>query len=164
MELILSIFLLFNSIDIDVGALSNTIIYELKVVDTFSTDVYQISNLNDKEIDKKLKGTFLEGTGKMMYQIEMENGINFRAVYAIAALESGKGKELSGKNNYCGIKNKDYSGYRDFDERDECLIFLADLLGSKFYRDRTLESIGLDYCPTDNEWAYKVKKIMREIL
>ena len=164
MELILSMFLLFNSIDIDVGELSNTIIYELKVVDNFSFDVYQISNLNDKEIDKKLKGTFLEGTGKMMYQIETEKGINFRAVYAIAALESGKGKQTSGRNNYCGIKNKDYRGYRDFSGRDECLIFLADLLNSKFYRGRTLESINIDYCPTDYEWAYKVKKIMREIL
>ena len=163
MELILSIFLIFNSIDIDTNALIDTMIYELRVVDNFSTDVYQISNLNDKEINKRLKGTFLEGTGKMMYQIEMEKGINFRAVYAIAALESGKGKQTSGINNYCGIKNKDYSGYRDFDGRDECLIFLADLLGSKFYRGRTLESIGADYCPTDNEWAKQVKEIMGEV-
>ena len=163
MELILSMFLLWSSIDIDVGALSNTIIYELKVVDNFSTDVYKISNLNDKKINKRLKGTFLEGTGKIMYQIEMEKGINFRAVYAIAALESGKGKQTSGRNNYCGIKNKDYSGYRDFDGRDECLIFLADLLGSKFYRGRTLDSIGIDYCPTDPTWSGQVKEIMREI-
>ena len=163
MELILSMFLLWSSIDIDIGALSNTIVYEIKVIDNFSTDVYQISNLNDKEINKRLKGTFLEGTGKMMYKIETEKGINFRAVYAIASLESGKGKQTSGKNNYCGIKNKDYSGYRDFDSREECLIFLADLLNSKFYRGRTLESIGTDYCPTDNEWAIKVKKIMKEV-
>lgn len=163
MELILSMFLIFNSINIDTNTLIDTVIYEMKVTDNFSTDVYQISNLNDKEINKRLKGTFLSGTGKMMYKIEMEKGINFRAVYAIAALESGKGKQTSGINNYCGIKNKDYSGYRDFDGRDECLIFLADLLNSKFYRGKSLESIGPDYCPTDNEWAYKVKKIMREI-
>lgn len=163
MELILSMFLIFNSINIDTNALIDTVKYEMKVTDNFSTDVYQISNLNDKEINKRLKGTFLSGTGKMMYQIEMEKGINFRAVYAIAALESGKGKELSGKNNYCGIKNKSYSGYRDFDGRDECLIFLADLLGSKFYRGRTLESIGFDYCPTDTTWAKQVKEIMGEI-
>ena len=163
MELILSMFLLWSSIDIDIGALSNTIIYEIKVIDNFSTDVYQISNLNDKEVNKRLKGTFLEGTGKMMYKIETEKGINFRAVYAIAALESGKGKELSGKNNYCGIKNKDYNGYRDFEGRDECLIFLADLLNSKFYRGRSLEAIAPDYCPTDKKWAYKVKKIMKEV-
>lgn len=161
MGLILSIFLIFNGID--TNALIDTMIYELKVVDNFSTDVYQISNLNDKEINKRLAGTFLEGTGKMMYQIEMEKGINFRAVYAIAALESGKGTELAGKNNYCGIKNKNYSGYRDFDGRDECLIFLADLLGSNFYRGRTLESIGFDYCPTDPTWAKQVKEIMGEI-
>ena len=161
MGLILSIFLIFNGID--TNALIDTVKYEMKVTDNFSTDVYQISNLNDKEINKRLKGTFLEGTGKMMYQIEMEKGINFRAVYAIAALESGKGTELAGKNNYCGIKNKDYSGYRDFYSREECLIFLADLLDSKFYRGRSLEAIAPDYCPTDNEWAIKVKKIMKEV-
>lgn len=163
MELILSIFLLFNSIDIDTNALIDTVIYELKVVDNFSNDVYKISNLNDKEINKKLAGTFLEGTGKMMYQIEMEKGINFRVIYAIAALESGKGKQTSGKNNYCGIKNKDYSGYRDFDSREECLIFLAGILNSKFYRGRSLESINLNYCPSDLEWSKEVKKIMKEI-
>ena len=163
MELILSIFLLFNSIDIDTNALIDTVKYEMKVTDNFSTDVYQISNLNDKEINKRLKGTFLSGTGKMMYQIEMEKGINFRAVYAIAALESGKGKQTSGKNNYCGIKNKDYSGYRDFDSREECLIFLAGILNSKFYRGRSLESINLNYCPSDLEWSKEVKKIMKEI-
>ena len=163
MEVILSIFLLFNSIDIDTNALIDTVKYEMKVTDNFSTDVYQISNLNDKEINKRLKGTFLEGTGKMMYKIETEKGINFRAVYAIAALESGKGKELSGRNNYCGIKNKDYSGYRDFDSREECLIFLANLLNSKFYRGRSLEAIAPDYCPTDTTWAKQVKEIMGEI-
>ena len=161
MELILSIFLLFNSIDIN--TLIDTAIYEMKITDNFSTDVYQISNLNDKEINKRLKGTFLEGTVKMMYQTQMEKGINFRAVYAIAALESGKGTELAGKNNYCGIKNKDYNGYRDFDSREECLMFLADLLNSKFYRGRSLETIAPDYCPTDPTWAKQVKEIMREI-
>ena len=163
MELILSIFLLWSSIDIDTNALIDTVKYETKVTDNFSTDVYQISNLNDKEINKRLKGTFLEGTGKMMYQIETEKGINFRAVYAIAALESGKGKQTSGRNNYCGIKNKDYSGYRDFDSREECLIFLAGILNSKFYRGRSLESINLNYCPSDLEWSKEVKKIMKEI-
>lgn len=161
MGLILSIFLIFNGID--TNALIDSVKYEMKVTDNFSTDVYQISNLNDKEINKRLKGTFLEGTGKMMYQIEMEKGINFRAVYAIAALESRKGKQTSGRNNYCGIKNRDYSGYRDFESREECLIFLANLLGSKFYRGRTLDSIGIDYCPTDPTWSGQVKEIMREI-
>jgi len=163
MELILSIFLLWSSIDIDTNTLIDTAIYEMKITDNFSFDVYQISNLNDKEINKRLKGTFLEGTGEMMYKIEMEKGINFRAVYAIAALESEKGKQTSGKNNYCGIKNKDYSGYRDFDSREECLIFLANLLNSKFYRGRSLEAIAPDYCPTDSEWAIQIKVIMREV-
>ena len=95
--------------------------------------------------------------------LEREKGINFRAVYAIAALESGKGKECIAINNYCGIKNKENTGYREFDSREECLIFLADILSSKFYRGRTLESIGIDYCPTDDMWASKVREIMLEV-
>ncbi|EJU22592.1 mannosyl-glycoprotein endo-beta-N-acetylglucosaminidase domain protein [Peptoanaerobacter stomatis] len=68
-------------------------------------NVYKISGLNAREINKRLQGTFLEDTGDMMYYIEQEKGINFRVIYAIAGLEIGKGKKLSGKNNYCGIKD-----------------------------------------------------------
>ena len=136
---------------------------DFMIFDNKSINVYEISYLSGNEINKKLKDTFLEGCGDMMYMIEREKGINFRAVYAIAALESGKGKECITENNYCGIKNKENIGYREFDSRDECLIFLADILSSKFYRGRTLESIGIDYCPTDDEWSSKVKELMGEI-
>ena len=51
MGLILSIFLIFNGID--TNALIDSVKYEMKVTDNFSTDVYQISNLNDKEINKR---------------------------------------------------------------------------------------------------------------
>ena len=141
----------------------NINIDDFRVFDNKTLNVYEISGLNAREINKRLQGTFLEDTGDMMYHIEQEKGINFRAIYAIAGLESGKGKRLSGKNNYCGIKNKDYSGYRDFDSREECLIFLANLLNSKFYRGRSLEAIAPDYCPTDPTWSKQVKEIMGEI-
>ncbi|WP_242822824.1 glucosaminidase domain-containing protein [Peptoanaerobacter stomatis] len=136
---------------------------DFMIFDNKSINVYEISYLSGNEINKRLKDTFLEGCGDMMYMIEREKGINFRAVYAIAALESGKGKNTSEKNNYCGIKNEKYTGYREFDSRDECLIFLADILSSKFYKGRTLESIGIDYCPTDPTWAAQIREIMGEI-
>ncbi|EHL19805.1 hypothetical protein HMPREF9628_01321 [Peptoanaerobacter stomatis] len=161
MGVILSMLLLLSNVNM--GALVDTIIYELKVKDNFSTDVYTISNLNDKEINKKLAGTFLEGTGKMMYMIEREKGINFRAVYAIAALESGKGKECITENNYCGIKNKENIGYREFDSREECLIYLSDLLNADIYKNKNLDDIGKIYCPPDETWADQVKELMGEI-
>ena len=98
-----------------------------------------------------------------MFYIEQEKGINFRVIYAIAGLESGKGKALSGKNNYCGIKDTKTSKYRDFESRQDCLIHLAGILDSKFYRGRTLESIGYDYCPPDSTWARQVREIMGEV-
>lgn len=152
--LILSLMLNAN-IDINID--------DFRVFDNKTLNVYEISGLNAREIDKRLQGTFLEDTGKMMYKIETEKGINFRAVYAIAALESGKGKKLSGKNNYCGIKDTKTLQYRDFDSRRECLIHLAEILDSKFYRGRTLDSIGYDYCPTDPTWSRQVREIMGEI-
>jgi hypothetical protein len=70
---------------------------DFRVFDNKMMNVYEISNLNAREINERLQGTFLEDTGDMMYYIEQEKGINFRVIYAIAGLESGKGKKLSGK-------------------------------------------------------------------
>ena len=78
---------------------SNVNIDDFRVFDNKTTNVYEISCLNAREINKRLVGTFLEGTGDVMFLIEQEKGINFRTVYAIAGLESGKGKILSGKYN-----------------------------------------------------------------
>ena len=152
--LILSLMLNAN-IDINID--------DFRVFDNKTLNVYEISGLNAREINKRVQGTFLEDTGDMMYYIEQEKGINFRVIYAIAGLESGKGKRLSGKNNYCGIKDTKTLQYRDFDSRQDCLIHLAEILDSKFYRGRTLDSIGYDYCPPDPTWSRQVREIMGEI-
>lgn len=136
---------------------------DLRIFDNKTLNVYEISGLNAREINKRLQSTFLEDTGDMMFYIEQKKGINFRAIYAIAGLESGKGQILSGKNNYCGIKDTKTLKYRDFESRQECLIHLAVILDSKFYRNRTLDSIGCDYCPSDTTWVRQVKEIMGEI-
>lgn len=152
--LILSLMLNAN-IDINID--------DFRVFDNKTMNVYEISNLNAREINKRLAGTFLEDTGDMMFYIEQEKGINFRVIYAIAGLESGKGQILSGRNNYCGIKDTKTLKYRDFESRQECLIHLAGILDSKFYRGRTLDSIGRDYCPPDPTWSRQVREIMEEI-
>ena len=141
----------------------NINIDDFRVFDNKTLNVYEISGLNAREINKRLVGTFLEDTGDMMYHIEQEKGINFRVIYAIAGLESGKGEILSGKNNYCGIKDTKTLQYKDFDSRQDCLIHLAGILDSKFYRGRSLDSIGRDYCPPDPTWSRQVREIMGEI-
>ena len=155
--MIVFILTLMLNVNIDIN------IDDFRVFDNKTMNVYEISGLNAKEINKRLAGTFLEDTGDMMYHIEQEKGINFRAIYAIAGLESGKGQILSGKNNYCGIKDTKTLQYRDFESRQECLIHIAGILDSKFYRGRTLDSIGRDYCPPDPTWSRQVKEIMGEI-
>ena len=155
--MIIFILSLMLNVNIDIN------IDDFRVFDNKTLNVYEISGLNAREINKRLDGTFLEDTGDMMFYIEQKKGINFRAIYAIAGLESGKGQILSGKNNYCGIKDTKTLKYRDFESRQECLIHLAVILDSKFYRNRTLDSIGCDYCPSDTTWVRQVKEIMGEI-
>nr|DAX28104.1 MAG TPA: autolysin E [Caudoviricetes sp.] len=89
--MIILILTLMLNVNIDIN------IDDFRVFDNKMMNVYEISNLNAREINERLQGTFLEDTGDMMYYIEQEKGINFRVIYAIAGLESGKGKKLSGK-------------------------------------------------------------------
>lgn len=167
MGIILACIILFSNVDSQNMAIHKTDITDIdvffKVVDNKSTDVYTISNLNAYLINEKLKDTFLKDTGDMMYFIEQTQGINFRAIYAISALESGRGKYLSSSNNYCGIKNKQGDSYRSFESKEKCLLYLANLLNHNMYKDKSLDLIGKIYCPTDYSWAIKVKQIMMEI-
>lgn len=164
MEFILSLILIFSNVDSQNMAIHKHEIYKyMQMVDTKTVNVYEISNLNAYMINEKLKGTFLEGTGDMMYFIEQTKGINFRAIYGIAGLESGRGKRLAAMNNFCGIKNKEDTAYRNFDSKEDCLLYLADLLNHSMYKNKSLDLIGKIYCPTDYSWAIKVKQIMMEI-
>ena len=164
MEFILSLMLLFSDVDSQNMAIYKHEFYKyMQMVDNKTVDVYYISNLNAYMINEKLKGTFLEGTGEMMYFIEQTKGINFRAIYGIAGLESGKGKRLAAMNNYCGIKNKDSSAYRNFDSREDCLLYVADLLNHSIYKNKELDEIGPIYCPSDPTWSNQVREIMWEI-
>ena len=164
MEFILSLMLIFGNVDSQNMAIYKNEIYkQLQMVDNKTVDVYYISNLNAYMINEKLKGTFLEGTGDMMYFIEQSKGINFRAIYGIAGLESGKGKRLAAMNNFCGIKNGLGNAYRNFDSREDCLLYLADLLNHEIYKGNSLDEIGPIYCPPDETWANQVREIMWEI-
>lgn len=131
--------------------------------DNKTADFYQISGLSQNSIKDKLKGGFLEDSADILYKIEQEKGINFRAIYAIGALESGYGKYASGNYNYFGISDGK-GGYRDFDSKKQALIYLADLLSGKLYKGKSIDDISKIYCPPNSDkWAKDIKYLMMEI-
>lgn len=139
--------------------------------DNKSQNPFMISGLTAKQIDEKLAGTFMEGAGEVCHKAEQEYGVNFRLIYAVAALESGRGKNLANTHNYFGVKNwNNQTGWKAYTSKDEAIIDAAIRFSSDFYYGRTIESIATDYCPSttlhpnqDVNWAINVKKIMLEV-
>ena len=48
---------------------------DFRVFDNKTLNVYEISGLNARDINKRLQDTFLADTGDMMYHIEQEKGM-----------------------------------------------------------------------------------------
>lgn len=136
---------------------------EKQLLDNKSFDVYTISGMSKELMSNKLKGTYLYDSADILYDIEQSYGVNFRAIYSIGALESGYGKYTANINNLFGIKDTKTNRYKAFKTKSESLYFLADILSSKFYKGRSLESINKDYCPNNLNWHKDVKSIMNTI-
>lgn len=96
---------------------------------------------------------------------EMCYGIEAELLEAIERLETG---------NYTSAMYSDYNNtwgafdgieYKSFDSVEQSTMELARAL-KFFYFDRgldTLEEINTEFCPSDSEWANKVKQIYEEI-
>jgi beta-N-acetylglucosaminidase len=107
--------------------------------------------------------TGMVGLGEAFVAAEAERGTNALALAAICALESGWGTSsiARGKNNLAGLGAYDDSPGRAlrFDDRAECIMFLADLLQD---RPGSLEEVGVWYA-SDPRWAEKVAGCMKII-
>lgn len=131
-------------------------------VDNKTTDIYTISGMSKDAIANAVKGTYMHDMADTLYIAEQENGINFRAIYAIGALESGYGRYLSNTCNYFGIKGM--GGYRAFKSKQHAILYLAELLNCELYKGKSIEQVARIYCPPDaDKWARDVKWIMGEI-
>lgn len=123
------------------------------------------SGFSAARFERAFAGTGLEGTGEALVQAEMETGINALVLAAIIVHESdwGRSRLAREKNNLAGLGAYDDAPGRAmrFDSREECVMFLAELL-----RDRpgeSLEEIGGWYA-SDPGWARKVAGCMRAII
>lgn len=127
-----------------------------------STDFYTVSGLSEAQLKKRLEGTYLWDMALVLHDIEQRKGINFKAIYAIGALESGYGKCLSNSYNYFGITGK--GGYRAFNSKKESLQYLAKLLNNELYKGKSIDDIARIYCPPNaDKWAKDVKWLMKNI-
>jgi beta-N-acetylglucosaminidase len=122
------------------------------------------SGFSPARFERAFKGTPLAGIGEALVQAEAETGINALVLAAIAAHESGWGRSriAKEKNNLAGLGAYDHSpgSAIRFESREECVMFLAELL-----RDRpgeSLEEIGWWYA-SDPRWAAKAGRCMKII-
>jgi len=122
------------------------------------------SGMSEEDMETALKGTELESIGEALVEAERETGINALVLAGICAHESGWGTSRLAreKNNLAGLGAYDHSpgSAIRFESREECVMFLAELL-----RDRpgeSLEEIGTWYA-SDPRWAAKVAGCMKII-
>lgn len=135
---------------------------EKQLIDNKTFDAYVISGLDAKTINQRLKNTYLDGMGDVMYDIEQNYGINFRFIYAIGCFESGYGKKPCNNYNYFGITSK--KGYKYFSSKEQSLYYMANLLNHKIYKGKDITAIAKTYCPPDwKHWSNSVRYIMNEI-
>ena len=127
-------------------------------------DIMTPSGMSKEDMETALKGTELESIGEALVQAEKATGINALVLAGIIAHESGWGTSRLAreKNNLAGLGAYDHSPESAirFESREECVMFLAELL-----RDRpgeSLEEIGGWYA-SDPRWAAKVAGCMKII-
>ena len=127
-------------------------------------DIMTPSGMSEDDMETALNGTELESIGEALVQAEKATGINALVLAGICAHESGWGTSRLAreKNNLAGLGAYDHSpgSAIRFESREECVMFLAELL-----RDRpgeSLEEIG-EWYASDPRWAAKVAGCMKII-
>jgi len=122
------------------------------------------SGFSAARFERAFEDTPLAGIGETLVQAEAETDINALVLAAIIVHESGWGSSrlAQDKNNLAGLGAYDHSpgSAIRFESREECVMFLAELL-----RDRpgeSLEEIGGWYA-SDPRWAAKVAGCMKII-
>ena len=147
-----------------------TIICAIAVI--FNCDAYQQnfdvrtpSNVSVEKLEKKFKGSALQGTGIYFLEAQEKYGINAVFLASIAMHESANGKSRNArtKNNFFGIMKN--GRLRKFESKRDCIMFAANNLTRKgglyFGKKRyTIRSIGKKYatCP---HWSTRVIKHMK---
>ena len=129
-----------------------------EVDDWTSEPIKRPSGLDANFLERAFAGTELAGLGECLIAAEADTGISALILAGIIAHESGWGTSALArdKNNMAGLgayDGREYTAALTFENREECVMFLAELL-----RDRpgeSLEEISGWYA-SDPRWAAKV--------
>ncbi len=133
------------------------------------------SGFSAARFERVFASTLLEGIGEALVLAEAETGVNALVLAGICAHESGWGRSriAKEKNNLAGLgayDGQEYSAGIRFDSRAASVMFLADLLATKYcpggcYYGGSfdLKGVGVRYA-SDPRWAEKVAGYMRAII
>ena len=144
-------------------------------IDATTMPITTPSGFSAARFEHAFKDTPLAGIGEALVEAEAETGINALVLAAICAHESGWGTSrlARDKNNLAGLgayDGQEYSAGIRFDSRAASVMFLADLLATKYcpggcYYGGSfdLKGVGVRYA-SDPRWAEKVAGCMRAIV
>jgi hypothetical protein len=139
-----------------------------KPLPVLTMDPGQKTYLSGNQIETLIKDTKLSGLGEAFAKGEAESGINALFVLAIVAHESARGgSDLANRaNNLGGIKKWPSGEYRSFESKEDCIIYMYDLLDRLYIakgRD-TVESISKVYCVPPEHWEESINNIMNDYI
>ena len=133
--------------------------------------IFDVDAATASDLEKKLKGTGLEGLGNDIIAAAQKYHLNPAYIAAHAALESGWGTSqiAKDKKNLFGWGAKDSCPYecaKTFSSYKDCIMTVMghvkkDYLtpGGTYYEGETLEAMNTHYA-SDKDWAQKIKNIM----
>ena len=130
-----------------------------------SDDITQKSNLTEDMFECLLPDS-LKGLGYVFYTGEQTYDINALFIMAIINQESSFGTSslVDDNNNLGGIKGS--NGYRNFESKEECILYMFDLLSRKYIENGkdTIDLVSKMYCVPPDHWANSVTNLMNDLI
>lgn len=125
-------------------------------------DITTPSNTYPESLEIALRGTWLEGYGKLYYELEQRYGIN--ALFAIGNAFTEVGWDdrakrclpYTNRNNIYGIQNQSFNSY------DECIRYYFDFMHRLYVKKGIVDatSVSQKYCPpTPRAWRNTIYNI-----
>lgn len=136
---------------------------------SYLSDVTEPTGWSGAQLEKAVAGTNLAGLGSAYAAAEQNTGVNALFLMAITVHESGWGTSslARNQNNLCGMKTADWSGFRSFGSKEECVSYLASHLannylnGGKYDNGHTSKGVAQRYCETPDSWYQSVESVMQ---
>lgn len=150
----------------------NTVIFTKENIK--KEDMRKKSDITQEDLESYLsKFPYLSGISETLIQVQDDYDVNALLLLAIIRLESGNGKSniARAKNNLGGLVGvyRSKPAYKHFDSKDDCIVFMAELLsshylteGGKYFSGYTLPDIAKRYS-SSKAWTDLVYQLIYEI-